>query len=41
MAYTIRTYGDPVLKSQAAAITDVDGKLNRYSSGISARATAR
>lgn len=29
MAYTIRTYGDPVLKSKAAPITDVDGKLIR------------
>jgi peptide deformylase len=29
MAYTIRTYGDPVLKSKAAPITDVDGKLVR------------
>jgi peptide deformylase len=29
MAHTIRTYGDPVLKSKAAPITDVDGKLIR------------
>ena len=29
MAYSIRTFGDPVLKSKAAAITDVDGKLVR------------
>lgn len=29
MAYTIRTYGDPVLKSEAAAVTDIDGKLVR------------
>ena len=29
MGYTIRTFGDPVLKSQAAPITDVDGKLVR------------
>jgi peptide deformylase len=29
MAYEIRTYGDPVLKSQAAPVTDVDGKLVR------------
>ncbi len=29
MAYAIRTFGDPVLKSKAAAITDVDGKLVR------------
>lgn len=29
MAYSIRTFGDPVLKSKAAAVTDVDGKLVR------------
>jgi len=29
MAYSIRTFGDPVLKSKAAEITDVDGKLVR------------
>ena len=29
MAYSIRTYGDPVLKSKAAPITDIDGKLVR------------
>lgn len=29
MAYSIRTFGDPVLKSKAAPITDVDGKLIR------------
>ena len=29
MAFSIRTYGDPVLKSKAAPITDVDGKLVR------------
>jgi len=29
MAHSIRTFGDPVLKSEAAAITDVDGKLVR------------
>lgn len=29
MTYEIRTFGDPVLKSQAAPITDVDGKLVR------------
>lgn len=29
MAYVIRTFGDPVLKSKAAPITDVDGKLIR------------
>ena len=29
MAYSIRTFGDPVLKSEAAPVTDVDGKLVR------------
>jgi peptide deformylase len=29
MSFSIRTYGDPVLKSKAAPITDVDGKLVR------------
>src|SRR5215207_8608136 len=29
MAFTIRTYGDPVLKAKAAPITEVDGKLIR------------
>ncbi len=29
MAYTIRTFGDPVLKSQAAKVTDIDGKIAR------------
>lgn len=29
MAYTIRTFGDPVLKSRAAAVTDIDGKIAR------------
>jgi len=29
MAYAIRTFGDPVLKSKAAPITDIDGKLVR------------
>jgi peptide deformylase len=29
MGYAIRTYGDPVLKSTAAPITDVDGKVIR------------
>ena len=29
MAYSIRTFGDPVLKSKAAPVTDVDGKLVR------------
>ena len=29
MAYSIRTYGDPVLKSKAAPVTDIDGKVVR------------
>jgi peptide deformylase len=29
MSYAIRTYGDPVLKTQAAPIDDIDGKLVR------------
>ncbi len=29
MAHEIRTYGDPVLKTPAAAITDIDGKVAR------------
>ena len=29
MSYKIRTYGDPVLKSQAAKVADVDGKVIR------------
>lgn len=29
MAYQIRTYGDPVLKTTAAAVADVDGKIAR------------
>ncbi len=29
MSYKIRTYGDPVLKSQAAKVTDVNGKVIR------------
>ncbi len=29
MAYTIRTFGDPVLKSRAAAVTEIDGKIAR------------
>ncbi|HEY5664115.1 MAG TPA: peptide deformylase [Ilumatobacter sp.] len=29
MSHVIRTFGDPVLKSKAAPITDVDGKLVR------------
>ena len=29
MSHKIRTYGDPVLKSKAAKVTDVDGKVIR------------
>jgi peptide deformylase len=29
MAYSIRTFGDPVLKTRAAAVTDIDGKVAR------------
>lgn len=29
MAYEIRTYGDPVLKTQAAPVTDINGKVAR------------
>ena len=29
MSYKIRTYGDPVLKSKASKVTDVDGKVIR------------
>jgi peptide deformylase len=29
MAYEIRTYGDPVLKSKAAEVTEINGKLAR------------
>ena len=29
MAYAIRTYGDPVLKAKAHAVTEVDGKIAR------------
>ena len=29
MAYEIRTYGDPVLKSKAALVTDINGKVAR------------
>lgn len=29
MSYKIRTYGDPVLKTKAAAIEDIDGKVIR------------
>jgi peptide deformylase len=29
MSHQIRTFGDPVLKSQSAAVTDVDGRIVR------------
>ncbi len=29
MAYAIRTYGDPVLKTRAAAVKEIDGKVAR------------
>lgn len=29
MSYKIRTFGDPVLKSEAAPVTDIDGKVIR------------
>ncbi|MGZ4673593.1 MAG: peptide deformylase [Ilumatobacteraceae bacterium] len=29
MAYQIRTYGDPVLKTEAAAVADINGKIAR------------
>ena len=29
MAYSIRTFGDPVLKSEAAPVADIDGKIVR------------
>jgi peptide deformylase len=29
MAFQIRTFGDPVLKTEAAAVTDIDGKVAR------------
>ena len=29
MAYSIRTYGDPVLKTPAAAVGEIDGKIAR------------
>lgn len=29
MAYSIRTFGDPVLKSTAAAVTEIDGRIAR------------
>lgn len=34
MAYEIRTYGDPVLRSAAAAITEIDGKVARLVDGM-------
>jgi peptide deformylase len=34
MAYEIRTYGDPVLKSAAAAVTDIDAKVARLVDGM-------
>ena len=29
MGYTIRTFGDPVLKAKASAVTEIDGKVAR------------
>ena len=29
MGYTIRVFGDPVLKTKAAAVTEIDGKIAR------------
>jgi hypothetical protein len=29
MAYQIRTYGDPVLKSKASEVSDINGKIAR------------
>ena len=29
MGYTIRVFGDPVLKSKAAAVTEIDGRIAR------------
>ncbi|MEK7424844.1 MAG: peptide deformylase [Actinomycetota bacterium] len=29
MGYTIRTFGDPVLRTKAASVTDIDGKIAR------------
>jgi peptide deformylase len=29
MGYTIRTFGDPVLKTKAAEVTEIDGKIAR------------
>ena len=34
MTYNIRTFGDPVLLTQSAAITDIDGKLVRLVEGM-------
>ena len=34
MSYKIRTYGDPVLKSKAMKVTDVDGKVVRLVSDM-------
>ena len=34
MTYDIRTFGDPVLLTQSAAITDIDGKLVRLVEGM-------
>ena len=34
MSYEIRTYGDPVLKSKAAPVDNVDGKLVRLVDGM-------
>ncbi|HET9444282.1 MAG TPA: peptide deformylase, partial [Acidimicrobiales bacterium] len=35
-AYTIRLFGDPVLKQRAAEITDIDGTLVRLSDDMAA-----
>ena len=34
MSYEIRTYGDPVLKTKAARVADVDGKVARLVDGM-------
>jgi len=34
MTYEIRTFGDPVLLTQASAVTDIDGKLVRLVEGM-------
>ena len=34
MTYDIRTFGDPVLLTQAVAVTDIDGKLVRLVEGM-------